>query len=43
MTITPRAEKPISLYAIRFSQAISVCVRKTFPVRCLNQSNVLFL
>ncbi|KAA0038444.1 CACTA en-spm transposon protein [Cucumis melo var. makuwa] len=35
MTIAPRAEKPISPHAVRFSQAIGVCVRKTFPVCCL--------
>uniref|UniRef100_A0A9I9EKW1 CACTA en-spm transposon protein n=1 Tax=Cucumis melo TaxID=3656 RepID=A0A9I9EKW1_CUCME len=35
MTIAPGAEKPISPHAVRFSQAIGVCVRKTFPVRCL--------
>ncbi|XP_050936383.1 uncharacterized protein LOC127144457 [Cucumis melo] len=33
MTIAPGAEKPISPHAVRFSQAIGVCVRKTFPVR----------
>ncbi|KAA0051610.1 CACTA en-spm transposon protein [Cucumis melo var. makuwa] len=35
MTIVPGAEKPISPQVIRFSQTIGVCVRKTFPVRCL--------
>ncbi|KAA0057011.1 CACTA en-spm transposon protein [Cucumis melo var. makuwa] len=35
MTIAPGAEKPISPHVVRFSQAIGVCVRKTFPVRCL--------
>ncbi|KAA0037869.1 CACTA en-spm transposon protein [Cucumis melo var. makuwa] len=29
-TIAPRADKPISLHAVRFNQAIGVCVRKTF-------------
>ncbi|KAL4032866.1 hypothetical protein IC575_005949 [Cucumis melo] len=33
MTIAPRAEKPISLHAVHFSQAIGVCVRKIFLVR----------
>ncbi|KAL0556528.1 hypothetical protein IC582_005042 [Cucumis melo] len=33
MTIAPRAEKPISLHAVHFSQAIGVCVQKIFPVR----------
>ncbi|KAA0032062.1 CACTA en-spm transposon protein [Cucumis melo var. makuwa] len=40
MTIAPRAEKPISPHAVRFSQAIGVCVRKTFPVRCLKWADV---
>ncbi|KAA0046834.1 CACTA en-spm transposon protein [Cucumis melo var. makuwa] len=40
MTIAPGAEKPISPHAVRFSQAIGVCVRKTFPVRCLKWTNV---
>uniref|UniRef100_A0A9I9E468 CACTA en-spm transposon protein n=1 Tax=Cucumis melo TaxID=3656 RepID=A0A9I9E468_CUCME len=40
MTIAPGAEKPISPHAIRFSQAIGVCVRKTFPVRCLKWADV---
>ncbi|KAA0050363.1 CACTA en-spm transposon protein [Cucumis melo var. makuwa] len=40
MTIAPGAEKPISPHAIRFSQAIGVCVRKTFPVRCLKWAEV---
>ncbi|TYK11883.1 CACTA en-spm transposon protein [Cucumis melo var. makuwa] len=40
MTIAPGAEKPISPHAVRFSQAIGVCVRKTFPVRCLKWANV---
>ncbi|TYK09603.1 CACTA en-spm transposon protein [Cucumis melo var. makuwa] len=40
MTIAPGAEKPISLHAVRFSQAIGVCVRKTFPVRCLKWVDV---
>ncbi|KAA0040902.1 CACTA en-spm transposon protein [Cucumis melo var. makuwa] len=40
MTIAPRAEKPISPHAVRFSQAIGVCVRKTFPVLCLKWVDV---
>ncbi|XP_050939871.1 uncharacterized protein LOC127149078 [Cucumis melo] len=40
MMIAPGAEKPISPHAVRFSQAIGVCVRKTFPVRCLKWTDV---
>ncbi|TYK01404.1 CACTA en-spm transposon protein [Cucumis melo var. makuwa] len=40
MTISPGAEKPISPHAVRFNQTIGVCVRKTFPVRCLKWANV---
>ncbi|KAA0045294.1 CACTA en-spm transposon protein [Cucumis melo var. makuwa] len=40
MTIAPGAEKPISPHAVRFSQTIGVCVRKTFPVRCLKWADV---
>ncbi|KAA0033296.1 CACTA en-spm transposon protein [Cucumis melo var. makuwa] len=40
MTIAPGAEKPISPHAVRFSQAIGVCVRKTFSVRCLKWADV---
>ncbi|KAA0045075.1 CACTA en-spm transposon protein [Cucumis melo var. makuwa] len=40
MTIAPGAEKPISPHAVRFSQVIDVCVRKTFPVRCLKWADV---
>uniref|UniRef100_A0A9I9EI85 CACTA en-spm transposon protein n=1 Tax=Cucumis melo TaxID=3656 RepID=A0A9I9EI85_CUCME len=40
MTIAPGAEKPISSHAVRFSQAIGMCVRKTFPIRCLKWANV---
>uniref|UniRef100_A0A9I9E3R3 CACTA en-spm transposon protein n=1 Tax=Cucumis melo TaxID=3656 RepID=A0A9I9E3R3_CUCME len=40
MTIALGAEKPISPHAVRFSQAIGVCVRKTFPVRCLKWEDV---
>ncbi|KAA0063382.1 CACTA en-spm transposon protein [Cucumis melo var. makuwa] len=40
MTIAPGAEKPISPHAVCFSQAIGVCVRKTFPVRCLKWADV---
>ncbi|KAA0033763.1 CACTA en-spm transposon protein [Cucumis melo var. makuwa] len=35
MTIALGAEKPIFPHTVRFSQAIAVCVRKTFSVRCL--------
>ncbi|KAA0053678.1 CACTA en-spm transposon protein [Cucumis melo var. makuwa] len=40
MTIAPGAEKPIFPHAVRFSQTISVCVRKTFSVRCLKWTDV---
>ncbi|TYK03069.1 CACTA en-spm transposon protein [Cucumis melo var. makuwa] len=40
MTITPRVEKPISPHVVRFSQAISVCMRKTFPICCLKWADV---
>ncbi|KAA0066435.1 CACTA en-spm transposon protein [Cucumis melo var. makuwa] len=40
MTIAPGAEKPISPHAVRFSQTIGVCVRKTFPVRYLKWADV---
>ncbi|KAA0037900.1 CACTA en-spm transposon protein [Cucumis melo var. makuwa] len=40
MTIAPGVEKPISPHVVRFSQAIDVCVRKTFPVRCLKWADV---
>ncbi|KAA0032817.1 CACTA en-spm transposon protein [Cucumis melo var. makuwa] len=40
MTIAPGAEKPISPHVVRFSQAIGVCVRKTFPIRCLKWTDV---
>ncbi|KAA0047783.1 CACTA en-spm transposon protein [Cucumis melo var. makuwa] len=40
MTTAPGAEKPISPHAVRFSQAIGVCVRKTFPIRCLKWADV---
>ncbi|KAA0060035.1 CACTA en-spm transposon protein [Cucumis melo var. makuwa] len=40
MTIAPGAEKLISPHAVCFSQAIGVCVRKTFPVRCLKWADV---
>ncbi|KAA0041031.1 CACTA en-spm transposon protein [Cucumis melo var. makuwa] len=40
MTIALGAEKPISPHVIRFSQAIGVCVRKTFPIRCLKWADV---
>ncbi|KAA0056417.1 CACTA en-spm transposon protein [Cucumis melo var. makuwa] len=40
MTIAHGAEKPISPHAVRFSQTIGVCVRKTFLVRCLKWADV---
>ncbi|KAA0056292.1 CACTA en-spm transposon protein [Cucumis melo var. makuwa] len=40
MTIAPGAEKPISPHVVRFSQAIGVCVRKTFPIRCLRWADI---
>ncbi|KAA0038746.1 CACTA en-spm transposon protein [Cucumis melo var. makuwa] len=40
MTITPGAEKPISPHVVHFSQAIGVCMRKTFSVRCLKWADV---
>uniref|UniRef100_A0A9I9EE12 CACTA en-spm transposon protein n=1 Tax=Cucumis melo TaxID=3656 RepID=A0A9I9EE12_CUCME len=40
MTIAPGAEKSISPHVVRFSQAIDVCVRKTFPLRCLKWADV---
>ncbi|TYJ98632.1 CACTA en-spm transposon protein [Cucumis melo var. makuwa] len=40
MTITPRAEKPISSHAVRFSQVIGMCVRSTFPICCLKWVDV---
>ncbi|TYK20270.1 CACTA en-spm transposon protein [Cucumis melo var. makuwa] len=40
MTIATGMDKPISLYVVRFSQTIGMCVRKTFPVRCLKWTNV---
>ncbi|KAA0026074.1 CACTA en-spm transposon protein [Cucumis melo var. makuwa] len=40
MTITLGADKPISPHAVRFSQAIGVCVQKTFLVRCLKWADV---
>ncbi|KAA0067314.1 CACTA en-spm transposon protein [Cucumis melo var. makuwa] len=41
MTIAPGVEKPISPHAVRFSQAIGMCVRKTFPVYCLKNYQTL--
>ncbi|TYK26956.1 CACTA en-spm transposon protein [Cucumis melo var. makuwa] len=38
MSITPGAKKPILPHVVYFSQAIEVCVRKIFPVRCLSPS-----
>ncbi|KAA0057452.1 CACTA en-spm transposon protein [Cucumis melo var. makuwa] len=40
MIKVPGAEKPISPHVVRFSQAIGVCVRKTFPVCCLKWADV---
>ncbi|KAA0054014.1 CACTA en-spm transposon protein [Cucumis melo var. makuwa] len=40
MTIAPGAKKPISPYVVRFSQAIGMCVQKTFPIRCLKWADV---
>ncbi|TYK21531.1 CACTA en-spm transposon protein [Cucumis melo var. makuwa] len=40
MTIAPRAEKPISPHAFRFSQAIGVRVQKIFFIRCLKWADV---
>uniref|UniRef100_A0A9I9EGK7 CACTA en-spm transposon protein n=1 Tax=Cucumis melo TaxID=3656 RepID=A0A9I9EGK7_CUCME len=40
MTIGPSTEKLIFLYVVRFNQAIGVCVRKTFLVRCLKWADV---
>ncbi|TYK01279.1 CACTA en-spm transposon protein [Cucumis melo var. makuwa] len=40
MTIAPGADKTIFPHAVRFSQAIGVCVRKTFPVCCLKWADV---
>ncbi|KAA0033005.1 CACTA en-spm transposon protein [Cucumis melo var. makuwa] len=34
MSIALGAKKPISPHAVRFSQAIGMCVRRTFPVCC---------
>ncbi|KAL0559072.1 hypothetical protein IC582_003661 [Cucumis melo] len=40
MTIASGAEKPISPHAVRFSQAIGGCVRKTFSIHCLKWADV---
>uniref|UniRef100_A0A9I9E6W7 CACTA en-spm transposon protein n=1 Tax=Cucumis melo TaxID=3656 RepID=A0A9I9E6W7_CUCME len=40
MTIASGAEKPISPHAVHFSQAIGVCVRKTFSIHCLKWADV---
>ncbi|KAA0041912.1 CACTA en-spm transposon protein [Cucumis melo var. makuwa] len=40
MLIVPDVEKPILPHAIRFSQAIGVCVRNTFSVRCLKWTDI---
>ncbi|KAA0035848.1 CACTA en-spm transposon protein [Cucumis melo var. makuwa] len=40
MSIAPGTKKSISPHAIRFSQAICMCIRKTFPVCCLRWANV---
>ncbi|KAA0034810.1 CACTA en-spm transposon protein [Cucumis melo var. makuwa] len=36
MSIAYIAEKPISPHVVRFSQGLGLCVRRTFPVRCLS-------
>ncbi|KAA0040860.1 CACTA en-spm transposon protein [Cucumis melo var. makuwa] len=38
--ITPGAEKPIFPHVVRFSQAIGVCVRKTFSIRYLKYVDI---
>ncbi|KAA0035844.1 CACTA en-spm transposon protein [Cucumis melo var. makuwa] len=43
MMIAFGAEKPISPHVVRFSQAIGVCVRKTFLVRCLKWADKFFV
>ncbi|TYK27316.1 CACTA en-spm transposon protein [Cucumis melo var. makuwa] len=40
MTIAPGEEKPISSHVVRFSQAIGVCLRKTFSVPCFKWVDV---
>ncbi|TYK05495.1 CACTA en-spm transposon protein [Cucumis melo var. makuwa] len=40
MMIAPSAEKHIFPHVICFSQAIGVCVRKAFPIRCLKSADV---
>ncbi|KAA0032452.1 CACTA en-spm transposon protein [Cucumis melo var. makuwa] len=40
MTLAPGAEKPIFPHAVRFNQAIGMCVRKTFLICCLKWTNV---
>ncbi|KAA0025990.1 CACTA en-spm transposon protein [Cucumis melo var. makuwa] len=40
MWIAPSAEKSISSHAVRFNQAIGVCIRKTVPVRCFRWADV---
>ncbi|KAA0066194.1 CACTA en-spm transposon protein [Cucumis melo var. makuwa] len=40
MMIALGAEKPIFSHVVRFSQAIGVCMRKTFPARCLKWADV---
>ncbi|TYK18683.1 CACTA en-spm transposon protein [Cucumis melo var. makuwa] len=40
MMIAPGAEKSISSHTVGFSQAIDVCVQKTFPVRCLKWADI---
>ncbi|KAL0537365.1 hypothetical protein IC582_026343 [Cucumis melo] len=39
-TIVSGVDKPIFPHAVCFSQAIGVCVRNTFFVRCLKWTNV---
>ena len=40
MTIALVVEKLISPHAVRFSQAIDMCVRRIFPVRCFKCEDV---
>ncbi|KAA0068110.1 CACTA en-spm transposon protein [Cucumis melo var. makuwa] len=40
MMIAPGAKKPIFPHVVRFSQVISMCMRRTFPVCCLKWVDV---
>ncbi|TYK26515.1 CACTA en-spm transposon protein [Cucumis melo var. makuwa] len=40
MSIAPGTEKPISSHVVFLSQAIEVCVQKTFSVHCLRWTNI---